>query len=58
VRAELHRHVLPDELPEEPAQRPLRRRARQRHCEVKPEMRCVWVEAYRGSERIPGGVER
>jgi hypothetical protein len=25
-------------------------------CEVKPEMRCVWVEAYRGSERIPGGV--
>ena len=20
-------------------------------------MRCVWVEAYRGSERIPGGVE-
>ena len=27
------------------------------HCEVKPEMRCVWVEAYRGSERIPGGVE-
>jgi hypothetical protein len=27
------------------------------HCEVKPEMKCVWVEAYRGSERIPGGVE-
>ena len=27
------------------------------HCEVKPEMRCVWVEAYRGSEKIPGGVE-
>lgn len=26
------------------------------NCEVKPEMRCVWVEAYRGSERIPGGV--
>ena len=26
------------------------------HCEVKPEMRCVWVEAYRGSERIPGGT--
>jgi len=19
-------------------------------------MRCVWVEAYRGSERIPGGI--
>jgi hypothetical protein len=27
------------------------------NCEVKPDMRCVWVEAYRGSERIPGGVE-
>jgi Methylene-tetrahydrofolate reductase C terminal len=26
------------------------------HCEVKPEMRCVWVEAYTGSERIPGGI--
>jgi hypothetical protein len=27
------------------------------HCEVKPEMKCVWVEAFRGSERITGGVE-
>ena len=27
------------------------------NCEVKPDMRCVWLEAYRGSERIPGGVE-
>jgi hypothetical protein len=27
------------------------------NCEVKPDMRCVWVEAYRGSVRIPGGVE-
>ena len=26
------------------------------NCEVKPDMRCVWVEAYRGSLRIPGGV--
>jgi hypothetical protein len=26
------------------------------NCEVKPEMRCVWVEAYKGSQRIPGGV--
>ena len=25
------------------------------HCEVKPWMRCVWVEAFRGSERLPGG---
>src|SRR5579863_5235321 len=25
-------------------------------CEVKPEMRCVWVEAYKGSLRIPGGT--
>jgi hypothetical protein len=27
------------------------------NCEVNPEMKCVWVEAYRGSQRIPGGVE-
>jgi hypothetical protein len=27
------------------------------NCEVKPDMRCVWVEAYRGAERIPGGVD-
>lgn len=26
------------------------------NCEVKPEMKCVWVEAYKGSERIPGGI--
>ena len=26
------------------------------NCEVKPDMRCVWVEAYRGSDRIPGGI--
>ena len=26
------------------------------NCEVKPEMRCVWVEAWRGAERIPGGL--
>jgi hypothetical protein len=23
------------------------------HCEVKPEMRCVWVEAYERSQRMP-----
>ena len=27
------------------------------HCEVKPEMRCVWVEAVAGARRIPGGME-
>lgn len=27
------------------------------NCEVKPDMKCVWVEAYRGSTRIPGGIE-
>jgi hypothetical protein len=26
------------------------------NCEVKPDMKCVWVEAYRGAERIPGGI--
>lgn len=25
------------------------------HCEVRPQMRCVWVEAVAGSMRIPGG---
>ncbi len=24
------------------------------HCEVKPEMRCVWLKAYERSERMPG----
>jgi hypothetical protein len=27
------------------------------HCEVKPEMKCVWVLAYEGARRMPGGVE-
>ena len=27
------------------------------HCEVIPEMKCVWVLAWEGSQRIPGGVE-
>jgi hypothetical protein len=27
------------------------------HCEVKPEMKCVWVLAYEGGRRMPGGVE-
>lgn len=26
------------------------------HCEVKPEMRCVWVDAWNGAARIPGGL--
>jgi hypothetical protein len=26
------------------------------NCEVRPEMKCVWVEAWRGSQRIEGGV--
>ena len=25
------------------------------NCEVVPSMRCVWVEAWRGSRRMPGG---
>ena len=25
------------------------------HCEVRPEMRCVWVEAFEGSRRMKGG---
>ena len=27
------------------------------NCEVKPEMRCVWVEAYAGSQRMVAGQE-
>jgi hypothetical protein len=27
------------------------------NCEVKSDMRCVWVEAWRGAERIPGGLD-
>ena len=27
------------------------------HCEVLPQMRCVWVEAVAGSARIPGGAQ-
>jgi hypothetical protein len=27
------------------------------HCEVKPEMRCVWVEAYEGSQRMADGKQ-
>jgi hypothetical protein len=26
------------------------------HCEVRPEMMCVWVEAFAGAKRIPGGL--
>jgi hypothetical protein len=26
------------------------------NCEVKPDMKCVWVQAFQGSERIAGGV--
>ena len=26
-------------------------------CEVRPEMKCVWVEAFAGGRRIPGGLE-
>lgn len=27
------------------------------NCEVRPEMRCVWLEAVDGSRRIPGGEQ-
>ena len=26
------------------------------HCEVKPEMKCVWAQAVAGAARIPGGT--
>ena len=27
------------------------------NCEVRPEMKCVWVQAVAGSARIPGGMD-
>lgn len=27
------------------------------HCEVKPEMKCVWVQAWEGSKNMQDGVE-
>jgi len=27
------------------------------HCEVRPEMKCVWVQAVAGATRIPGGMQ-
>ena len=27
------------------------------NCEVLPDMKCVWVAGWEGSQRIPGGVE-
>jgi len=27
------------------------------NCEVKPDMKCVWVEAFDGARRIPGGLD-
>nr|WP_275298299.1 methylenetetrahydrofolate reductase C-terminal domain-containing protein [Halomonas campisalis] len=27
------------------------------YCEVKPEMRCVWVEAWDGSQKMKGGEQ-
>ena len=27
------------------------------HCEVRPEMKCVWVAAFAGSARIPGAID-
>ena len=27
------------------------------HCEVKPEMKCVWVQGWHGAGRIPGGLD-
>ena len=28
------------------------------NCEVRPAMRCVWVEAWDGAVRMPGGLDR
>ena len=57
VRAQLHRHVLPDELPEEPAQRPLRRRARRRPLRSAPgDALRLGARPSPAAQRIPGGA--
>ncbi|HVM84099.1 MAG TPA: methylenetetrahydrofolate reductase C-terminal domain-containing protein [Candidatus Binatia bacterium] len=28
------------------------------HCEVKPEMKCVWVQGWQGAERMDDGLEK
>lgn len=28
------------------------------HCEVNPDMKCVWVAAFEGAKRIPGGIDK
>jgi hypothetical protein len=28
------------------------------HCEVRPEMKCVWVQAVAGAARIPDGAQK
>ena len=53
VRPARHRADLPDDLPEDAAQRPCGGVRADGHCEVMPEMRCVWVKAYERSERLP-----
>ena len=58
VRAELHRHVLPDELPEEAAQRSVRRRARERSLRSHARDALRLGAGLRGRERIPGGIDK
>ncbi len=49
-------HVLTDVLPLAVAQRPLRRVRAYGHCEVEPDMPCVWVK--RGKARAHGQGRR
>ena len=52
MRAQFNWYVLPDELPQVYSQWSLWWRASEWQFEVKPEMRCVWVEAWRGSQQM------
>jgi len=45
----------PMKLSEESPKRTMRRRAGGRLLRVRPEMKCVWLEAVEGSTRIRGG---
>ena len=46
MRAPLHGHDLPHDLSQKPQRSLPAACVKNGHCEVKPEMRCIWTEAY------------
>jgi hypothetical protein len=56
VRAVIDRHVVPDELPQTLRNGPCGGVRPGGFCEVKPLMRCVWVDAWDGASLMKHGV--